>query len=199
VSGPGRELDAPPPAAAEEPPPRSAAEEQTTTRWVALGVVMGTHGLRGDLRVKQHNQDSELLFELDEVALSQAGRRRTYAITNVRPGGKGLLMRLAGIDTLEAAEPLRGAELCVPRSALPALEEGEFYFVDLEGLAVETPDGSVVGRVENVREYPAADVLRVRAAAGLWEVPMREPYLVSVDVAGGRVVVDQLEDLELEP
>jgi 16S rRNA processing protein RimM len=197
VSGRGRQLDDPPLSAAEAPSTLSAAEE--SARWVALGVVMGTHGLRGDLRVKQHNQDSDLLFELAEVALSQAGRRRMHSIASVRPGGKGLLMRLAGIDTLEAAELLRGAELCVPRSALPALEEGEFYFVDLEGLAVETRDGTVVGRVEDVREYPAADVLRVRAAAGLWEVPMREPYMVSVDVAGGRVVVDQLEDLELEP
>ena len=63
---------------------------------------------------------------------------------------------------------------------------------------METRDGTAVGRVENVREYPAADVLRVRASDGLWEVPMREPYLVSVDVPGGRVVVDQLDDLELE-
>jgi 16S rRNA processing protein RimM len=165
---------------------------------VALGVVMGTHGLRGDLRVKQYNQDSELLFELAEVAVCQAGQRQMRAIVGVRPGGKGLLMRLAGIDSVEAAEPLRGAELSVPRSALPPLEDGEFYFVDLEGLSVETSAGTAVGRVENVREYPAADVLRVRAAEGVWEVPMREPYLVSVDVAAGRIVVDQLDDLELE-
>jgi 16S rRNA processing protein RimM len=165
---------------------------------VVLGVVMGTHGLRGDLRVKQYNQDSELLFELAEVAVCQAGKRSMRAIAGVRPGGKGLLLRLEGIDSIEAAEPLRGAELSVPRSALPPLDEGEFYFVDLEGLAVETRDGTAVGCVENVREYPAADVLRVRASDGLWEVPMREPYLVSVDVPGGRVVVDQLDDLELE-
>jgi 16S rRNA processing protein RimM len=186
VSGGRREVN-------EQPPPAADA-----TRWVVLGVVMGTHGLRGDLRVKQYNQDSELLFELAEVALCQAGKRSMRAIAGVRPGGKGLLLRLEGVDSIEAAEPLRGAELSVPRSALPPLDEGEFYFVDLEGLAVETPDGTAVGRVENVREYPAADVLRVRASDGLWEVPMREPYLVSVDVPGGRVVVAQLDDLELE-
>jgi 16S rRNA processing protein RimM len=192
VSGQSREPD-PSPLTAAESPRADAAE-----RWVALGVVMGTHGLRGDLRVKQHNQDSELLFDLAEIVVSHAGQRRVHAIAGVRPGGKGLLLRLAGIDTIEAAESLRGAELCVPRAALPPLEAGEFYFVDLEGLSVETADRTPIGRVECVREYPASDVLRVRASDGVWEVPMREPYLVSVDVPAGRIVVDQLEDLELE-
>jgi 16S rRNA processing protein RimM len=116
----------------------------------------------------------------------------------VRPGGKGLLVQLAGVATVEQAAALRGAELCVPRDMLPALEDGEYYFVDLEGLAVTTLDGEPLGIAENVREYPAADVLRVRTSAGVWEVPMREPYLVSVDVPGGSIVVDHLDDLELE-
>lgn len=167
-------------------------------RELSLGVVMGTHGVRGELRVKLHNPDSELLFELEAVQLRAAGEVRTCEIESVRPGSKGLLVALAGVDTMEQAQALHGAELWVARSQLPELPDGEFYFFDLEGLSVLDPTGAARGSVERVQEYPAANVLRVRTEKGVLEVPMREPYLVSIDLDAGQVVVDQLEDLELE-
>ena len=187
--------------------PQLAAADPQRERWVSLGYIAGTHGLRGDLRVKQHNLDSDLLFELAEVTLRQPSRVRTsitdateraYEVASVRGTGKGLLLHLVGVDSIEAAESLRGFELCVPRSALPALAPGEFYHVDLEGLPALDPRGSAVGVVERVCDYPAAQVVRIRGPEGVWEVPMIEPYLVSVDVAAGKIVVDRLEELELE-
>jgi 16S rRNA processing protein RimM len=166
--------------------------------WVALGVITGTHGLRGGLKVKQHNPDSDLLFGLPEIGLRLGDELRVETLSDVRATGKGLLLQLEGVLSIEQAEQLRGAELCLPREWLPPLAPGEFYHVDLEGLAVVTPDGESVGRAERVQEYPAASVLRVRGAEGVWEVPLREPYLVEVDLAQGRVVVDSLADLDIE-
>ncbi len=159
---------------------------------------MGTHGVRGELRVKMHNPSSELLFELDAVHVRTPQELRRYPIAHARPGGKGLLVQLSGVDTVERAQALRGAELCVARSELPALPEGEFYHCDLEGLALVDLEGRPFGTVERVHEYPAADVLRVRTDRGVLEVPMREPYLVEIDLPGKRVVVDQLDDIEPE-
>lgn len=167
-------------------------------RWIALGVVMGTHGVRGELRVKLHNPESELLFDLDSVQLNPANQPQTYKLEDVRPGGKGVLVRLAGIDTVERAQALRGAELCVARSQLPALPDGEFYHCDLEGLTLVDASGAAQGKVERVQDYPAASVLRVRTDRGVLEVPMREPYLVRIDLEAGYVVADQLSDLEPE-
>jgi 16S rRNA processing protein RimM len=178
--------------------PLAAAGSAEDVRWVELGYIAGTHGLRGDLRVKQHNPDSELLFELEEVGLRHAGVVRMHEVASVRGAGKGLLLHLAGVDSIEAAEALRGAELCIPRAALPPLPPGEFYHVDLEGLAALRVDGTQLGVVERVCDYPASQVVRIQGPEGVWEVPMVEPYLVSVDVEAGEVVVDRLEDLELE-
>jgi 16S rRNA processing protein RimM len=172
--------------------------EQPDVRWIALGVVTGTHGLRGGLKVKQYNPDSDLLLDLPEIGLRVGGELRIEALAEVRATGKGLLVQLEAVRSIEQAAELRGAELCLPRAWLPPLAPGEFYHVDLEGLPVFTPDGQSVGRAERVQEYPAACVLRVRGAEGVWEVPLREPYLVEVDLAEGRVVVDSLSDLELE-
>jgi 16S rRNA processing protein RimM len=178
--------------------PLRKAAGKPDVRWIPLGAVIGTHGLRGTLRVKQWNDDSELLFDLDEVALRVQGEVQVHRVSGVRSASKGLLVELDDVQSVEAAEALRGAELCLPRELLPELPEGEFYFVDLEGLAVVTEDGASVGKVERVLEYPAAQVLVVRTDTTVYEVPMREPYLVEVDLAAARVVVAELADLEPE-
>jgi 16S rRNA processing protein RimM len=174
------------------------AAAKPDVRWIPLGAVAGVHGLRGTLKIKQFNSDSQLLFELQEIALRLNGELHFHSLTAVREANKGLLLDLDAVRSIEAAEALRGAELCVPRELMPELPEGEFYFVDLEGLSVFTEDGAQIGVVERVQEYPASEVLRVQTAAGIYEIPMREPYLVEVDVAARRVVVGELGDLELE-
>jgi len=174
--------------------------ERPDVRWIALGAVIGTHGLRGLVRVKLYNPESELLPNVPEVMLRLAGKTRVHRVIETQFTPKGLLLLLSDVPSVEAAAELRGAELCVPRQLLPPLPEGEYYHVDLEGLPALNPGGERVGTVERVQEYPAASVLRVRAAAqpGVWEVPMREPYLVEIDLVRGQVVVDALEDLDLE-
>ena len=99
----------------------------------------------------------------------------------------------------EQARALFGAQLSVPRELLPEPDEDEFYLVDAIGAQVVRPDGRAIGVVESFRAYPTADVLCVRCADGLREVPMLPPYLVSADMDAGRIVVDHVEDLDVEP
>jgi 16S rRNA processing protein RimM len=80
----------------------------------------------------------------------------------------------------------RGATLTVPRESLPALEEDEYYSFQLVGLAVEEEGGRVLGRVRQVLDYPANDVLELDSGVSL---PMVEACVRQVDVAGGRIVV----------
>ncbi len=180
--------------------PASAGADRVppSARLIAIGMVMGTHGVRGDLRVKVYNEDSEILASLDAITVRQGGTTSVHKIRSAQPATKGWLVRLAGVETLEAARLVHKAEVCVPRAALPALEPGEFYFADLEGLYAQTRDGTRVGEVLSVREYPASSVLLVRLPTGVVEVPMTEPYLVSVDVEVGHVVIDHLDELEVE-
>lgn len=82
----------------------------------------------------------------------------------------------------------RGAELAVPRDSLPELpaEEGEFYVFELIGLSVEQEDGRLLGRVREVLQYPANDVLELDSGLSL---PLVEACVRSVDVEGERIVV----------
>jgi 16S rRNA processing protein RimM len=81
----------------------------------------------------------------------------------------------------------RGTELAVPRATLPRLgEDDEFYVFQLVGLSVEDESGRLLGRVREVLEYPANDVLELDSGASL---PLVEACVRQVDLAGGRIVV----------
>jgi len=80
----------------------------------------------------------------------------------------------------------RGATLAVPREALPPLEEGAYYTFQLVGLAVEEEGGRVVGRVREVLDYPANDVLELDSGVFL---PLVEACVRQVDLEGGRIVI----------
>lgn len=80
----------------------------------------------------------------------------------------------------------RGAELTVPRESLPALGEDEYYAFQLVGLEVEEEGGRILGRVREVLDYPANDVLELDSGLSL---PLVEACVRKVDVDGGRIVI----------
>jgi 16S rRNA processing protein RimM len=80
----------------------------------------------------------------------------------------------------------RGATLAVPREALPPLEPDEYYAFQLVGLVVEEEGGRVVGRVRDVLDYPANDVLELDSGVSL---PLVEACVRQVDLEGGRIVI----------
>ena len=167
--------------------------------WIELGVVARPHGVSGELRVHVFNPESTLLQELGDVFLIAGGEEEPalVEIASTRPGPKCLLMRLAGVRSRQAAEALRGYLLCVPRSALPELAEGEFYHADLIGL--EAFEGSEpIGRVVEVIDYPSVECLKIERDDGFLEVPMLRPWLERVDIEGGKVHLNQLEEIPLQ-
>jgi len=184
---------------------RPASEPSRGARLIPLAVVTGAHGIRGELRVKLHNPASELFATLEHVLMRRAEAPTDAApervwIRRARAAGTGLwLVEIEGCADRDAAVALRGAELCVPREALPALPDGEHYLTDLVGLQARTPDGAPVGVVEEAIEYPAAQVLRVRVDRATIEVPLRAPYVRDIDLAQAIVIVDHLDDLDTLP
>lgn len=166
---------------------------------VPVGVVARPHGVRGELRIHRLNPDSTLLYELGQVLVRATDGVWAADIVSARQGPKGaVLMVLSDVEGREGAEALKGAELCVPRSALPETDDGEWYFVDLIGLSAQTEAGDALGRVVDVIEYPTINclvVLDTTGAAVVREVPMADPYLIAVDVAGGTVTLSPIEEI----
>jgi 16S rRNA processing protein RimM len=126
-------------------------------RPVALAVVIGAHGVTGEVRLKVFAEDLSAYRQFN-------GGRLT--LKSVRDGSNGAIARFAEVADRNAAEALRGTELTVPRSALPPLAEGEYYHVDLIGLPVVTDAGEAAGIVAAVENFGAGDILEIEQPDG---------------------------------
>lgn len=131
-----------------------------SSRPVTLAVIVGAHGVTGEVRLK--------LFAESVDSLKAHKRFNDGALTlkSVRDGPNGAIARFAEIADRTAAEKLRGTELTVPRDALPPLGEGEYYHVDLIGLPVISTDGEALGTVVAVENFGAGDVIEIERPTG---------------------------------
>ncbi len=156
---------------------------------IALAEVARPHGVKGELRLKVYNRDSDLLRQVGEVTLElPSGKRQTATLKSARWANDALLVTLASSTDRDTADALRGAKLLVDRSAFPPAEDDEYYACDLEGLTVFDAEGEV-GVVEEVVEYPTCDPLLVLAQGGRLEIPMIDGVVESVDLDAGKIVV----------
>ena len=171
---------------------------------VCLGIMVGAHGVRGLVKVKPFTEAPEDVAAYGPVS-DKAGQRRWSL--EVKGLGKGVvLVKVEGIADRDAAQALHGTELYVERAALPALEEEEtFYHADLIGLRVEDREGRALGRVKAVENHGAGDLLEVeqtgdgKGGGKTLLLAFTRAVVPLVDLAGGRLVVDPPDEIEVPP
>ena len=171
-------------------PPPSVADATATSpsrggsERIALAAVAGAHGVKGELRLKLFTDSIDNLKRYGTVYVGGAERK----LEGIRSGSSGAIVRIAGVSDRSAAEALRGTLVEVDRSALPPLEEGEYYHADLIGLACVDADGRELGRVVAVENYGAGDLLEVELPGGKTSlVPFRSGI---AELEGDRIVLD---------
>ena len=164
-----------------------------------MGRVIAPYGVKGWLKVHAYTDDRATLLDYPAWwirpragSAKAAGGWREFAIEASREHGAALIAQLAGIGDREAAAALKGADIGVPRAALPEADENEIYYSDLVGLTVMNRQGVPLGRVASVQDFGAHPVLCVTGAAGTAErmIPFVGAYVDGVDVAAGRIDVD---------
>jgi 16S rRNA processing protein RimM len=142
---------------------------------VPIGRVGKPHGLDGSFVVENASDDPARFAAGAEVF---AAGERAEVVASKRARGRPVIRLDRRVE--------RGAELAVPRTALPPAGDGEYYVVDLVGAEVEEDGGRALGRVASVEPYEANDVLALDSGIYL---PMVEDCILEVDVAAGRIVV----------
>ena len=153
-----------------------------TDKPVTLAVIIGAHGVAGEVRLKLFGEGAEALKAYG--SFDAAGR--TLTLKSVRPGPNGAVARFAEVGDRTAAEGLRGTELTVPRSALPPLGEGEYYHADLIGLSCFSSEGEGLGHIVAVENFGAGDIIEVERPTGKrFMAPMH-----AVTIADERAVIE---------
>lgn len=155
---------------------------------MVLGRVSGIFGVRGWVRVFSETDPKENILRYSPWYLGQDGAPRK--LIDGKPQGKTVIARLDGCADCDQAAALMGQQIAVRRNQLPPATAGEFYWIDLEGLGVETLEGVKLGRVSHLFATGANDVLvvrgdRERLLPFAWDDVVR-----AVDFDEQRIIVD---------
>ncbi len=160
-----------------------------------LGRITGVSGVRGWVKVHSDTDPRTNIFNYSPWYLQHQGRWEAFEVLDGRPQGKTLVARLAGFEDRDAAMQLVGRPVAIRREQLPAAGENEYYWHQLVGLEVFTPEGEPLGTVTGLQETGANDVLVLRGERQGKPCERLIPWLPErvirgVDLEAGRITAD---------
>lgn len=176
---------------------------------VEVGRILGAWGVQGGLKIKPFAADPQALFSSKRWYLLPPETPRVLPagkpgaampalpgllrIKQAREHGEGVIATAHDLDDRDAAQALAGCRIFVSRQSFPTPDEGEFYWVDLIGLAVSNREGQALGKVVGLIETGPHCVLRVQGEPQDSEerlIPFVQAYVDEVDLPGGSLRVD---------
>jgi 16S rRNA processing protein RimM len=162
---------------------------------LVLGHVVRPHGVHGEVRVAWYAVAWEPFRTVATVWLGTPGEPlQPFRVEHGRPQGRAVVLKLAGIETPEAAAGLVGRAVAIPRQTAPPPPEGTFYHYDILGLTVVAGERSL-GSVREILETPAHDVYVVEGPGGEWLLPATRAHIRRVDLVAGLIEIEPWENL----
>ena len=161
-----------------------------TTQPVVLGRITGLFGVRGWVKVYSYTEPREAVLEYDRWLLSGKDDWREATVAEGQRHGKTIIARIDGYVDRDQAAALIGTEIAVPRTALPEVGKGQYYWSDLEGLRVVHCDGTELGRVAYLLETGANDVMVVEGEQERLIPFVMDKVVLGVDLDKGEIEVD---------
>jgi 16S rRNA processing protein RimM len=156
---------------------------------ITLGKIIGVFGVKGWVKIYSYTRPIEKIFEYSPWVLEFEDSSFEVKVRDGQNHGKGLIARFEGIGDRNQAEKLTGARIAVPEQALPATDEDEYYWSQLSGLNVVTTEGIDLGKVIELFETGANDVMVVRGDRERL-IPFTRNAVINVDLDGQKITVD---------
>jgi 16S rRNA processing protein RimM len=162
---------------------------------ICVARIGAAHGVRGAVKLWTFTEDP-LAVQAYGPLVTKDGTRQ-FEVATAREANGHLVATLKGVATREEAERLNGIELYVARDQLPATDDDEYYHADLIGLAAVTGDDAPLGRVIAIHNFGAGDIIEIAPPHGpTLLLPFTNAVVPTVDLAGGRVVIELPEEIE---
>ena len=160
-----------------------------TSSKICVARIGAAHGVRGAVKLWTFTEDPLAVQHYGPLATKDGTRR--FEVTHAREANGHLVATLKGIATREEAERLNGVELYIARDQLPETDEDEYYHADLIGLDAVTTVGELLGRVIAIHNFGAGDIIEIAPPNGTTILlPFSNAVVPTVDIAGGRVVIE---------
>jgi 16S rRNA processing protein RimM len=167
-----------------------------TASMLRVGRISGAHGLKGAVRFRPDNPDSDILQQVKRVFLERSGESREFRVTGVAPlNATTDRITLEGVADIDTAESLRGAVVMLAAEDVPPAKPGEFYYYEAIGCEVFLSDGSRLGAIEEVFSNGAQDIWIVRDGEREVLIPVIENVVKAMDIPGRRVTIEPIPGL----
>jgi len=173
---------------------RGSVEDHTEPRFLVVGQISKPHGVRGDVRVVPYTSLPERFTWLDEIYIGEEEPYRV-AVEDVRFHKSWVLLKLAGYNDRDMAATLCGQLLQVREDQAIPLRENEYFLYQLEGMAVFSEDGTLLGELVRVIETGANNVFVVRGKSGELLIPDTTEVVRDIDFEKSRITVHLLPGL----
>ena len=158
-------------------------------QFVEAGEIVTTHGVKGEVKVLCWLDDPEMLCEFDRCRI--AGK--DYAIEQCRVQKTCNLVKLSGIDTMEAAQAMRGKTMELYREDI---DDEVIFAAELIGVEVFC-EGTSIGKIADVLDYPGNSVYVVKGEHE-YMIPAVTQFILSTDVDGNRMDVKLIEGMRTD-
>src|SRR4029079_2052959 len=153
------------------------------------------HGVRAAVKLWTFTEDPLAVKHYGPLSTKDGARQ--FEVTHVREAKDHLGATLKGVASREDAERLNGIELYIARDKLPETDEDEYYHADLIGLAAVNAADEPLGRVVAIHNFGAGDIIEIAPAKGAsMLLPFTNAVVPTVDLAGGRVVIELPQEIE---
>jgi len=162
--------------------------------FLEVGKIVGTHGVRGMVRIQAWCDTPEFFCTLKKLYLDKNGAAYLEALKS-SPHGNVVIAALKGVDSIEEAERYRGKVLYMAREDAD-LEEDQYFITELIGCEVfDTDSGRLLGTVSDVSETGANDVWHIKRGEKEYLIPCIDEVVISVDIDAERVVIRPLKGI----
>ena len=162
---------------------------------ICVARIGAAHGVRGAVKLWTFTEDPFAVTRYGPLATKDGAR--TFEVANAREGKGHLVATLKGVTSRNEAERLNGLELYVARENLPATDDNEYYHADLIGLAAVTSADQPLGKVVAIHNFGAGDIIEIAPPRGpTMLLPFSNAVVPTVDIAGGRVVIEVPAEIE---
>lgn len=170
-----------------------------TDRQIIIGTISKTHGVKGEVIIINRSHWYQPFYEVSEVTAHLNNAQSTLSIERIRESGGKLKIKFIGIDNPETASLYRGAELKIPVESLPELPEDEFYAFEIEGFEVYQLDGDLLGKVTDVINIPANDLIVIESEEKEEIlIPASKEIVKEINLTDRKIVVEPLEYVEIK-
>jgi len=175
----------------------SSVENNSTDSLIRVAKAVRTRGLKGEIVADLLTDFPERFEAIDRlIAVSPARSQRSVELESFWFQNERIILKFAGVDSIESAQEFVGYDFCIPESERVPLSDNEYYDFELEGCYVRDVSGKDVGKVQRVLKTGGPEILEIADDHGATVlVPLAESIVIEIDTVAKQIVIDPPEGL----